>query len=312
MSIRSKIQIEPAMKITTDSVICLIGLGEVGAIVGEDLKAAGFANLRAFDTAFSRSSSVQLETAKRLGIQVAPDSADAAQGAALIICAVTAANDLAAAHSVATHCRDAFYLDLNSASPAVKQSAAQIIGDGGGHYVEAAVMSPYPPKRNASPMLIGGPHASQFARFAKSLGFTGVEVFSDQFGKASATKMCRSVMVKGLEALVTESMLSARHYGVEQVVLKSLSDLFPLGDWNQLSKYMISRSIEHGVRRAEEMREVARTVEEAGLESIMSSACAQRQEWAPKHKQALSEESLESMLDNILAANIKSPENSQN
>jgi hypothetical protein len=40
-------------------------------------------------------------------------------------------------------------------------------------------------------------------------------------------------MIKGVEALLTESMLAARHYGVEQVVLDSLSDLLPLPDWNR-------------------------------------------------------------------------------
>ena len=50
---------------------------------------------------------------------------------------------------------------------------------------------------------------------------------------------------------------------------------------------MISRSLEHGARRAEEMREVARTVEDAGLAPLMSAAIAERQDWAAAHKDAL-------------------------
>jgi hypothetical protein len=108
-------------------------------------------------------------------------------------------------------------------------------------------------------------------------------------------------MVKGIEALLTESLISARHYGVEQTVLDSLSDLFPVGDWPKLARYMMSRALEHGTRRAEEMREVAQTVADAGLTPLLSSATAQRQDWAAARKSALQAETLPDMLDRLLA-----------
>src|SRR5205814_2940164 len=76
--------------------------------------------------------------------------------------------------------------------------------------------------------------------------------------------MCRSVIIKGMEALLAESLLTARRHGVEDAVLASLQDLFPVGDWRALARYMISRSLQHGRRRAEEMREAVKTVAEAG------------------------------------------------
>jgi hypothetical protein len=109
-------------------------------------------------------------------------------------------------------------------------------------------------------------------------------------------------MVKGIEALLTESLLSARHYGVEDVVLGSLVDLLPGPDWPALARYMISRSIEHGTRRAEEMHEAARTVAEAGIAPLMSEAGAERQNWAPQFTAALSKPDLTHMLDTILAS----------
>jgi 3-hydroxyisobutyrate dehydrogenase-like beta-hydroxyacid dehydrogenase len=220
--------------------------------------------------------------------------------AELILCAVTAASDLDAARAMAGAIgAGAFYVDMNSASPGVKQKAAQIVDAAGGRYVEAAVMTPIAPRRLASPTLLGGPHAAAYMPRAKALGFN-VSVASDEIGRASATKMCRSVIIKGMEALLTESMISARYYGVEKEVLASLSDLLPVPDWPKLARYMISRGLEHGVRRAEEMREVAKTVEEAGLEPLMSAACAERQDWAALHKGALSEADLGAMLDALL------------
>ena len=161
-------------------------------------------------------------------------------------------------------------------------------------------MSPIGPKRIASPMLLGGPHAAVFVAAVEGLGFARATAFSETIGQAAATKLCRSVIIKGVEALLTESLLAARHYGVEQVVLDSLSDLLPLPDWNKTAQYMISRSLEHGTRRAEEMREAARTVEEAGAAAPMSHAIAARQDWAAAYKGALSDD-LKAMLDAINA-----------
>jgi hypothetical protein len=90
-------------------------------------------------------------------------------------------------------------------------------------------------------------------------------VASAELGVASATKMCRSVMIKGLEAMVIESFTTARHYGVEDAVIASLQETFPGIDWEKQGAYFFQRVIEHGRRRSEEVREVAETVREAGL-----------------------------------------------
>lgn len=286
---------------TAFSCICLIGLGEVGQILADDLKAAGVIHLSAYDILLDRADSIPWQAARARGLAITKNAAEAVRGAELVICAVTAANDFDAAHSVAHgDLNGAFYLDLNSASPGTKMRAAEIIGHANGRYVEAAVMTPFPPKRIASPMLLGGAHAQAFLERAAPLGFRA-KLASDEIGIASATKMCRSVMIKGIEALLMESMLTARHYGVESDVLNSLSDLLPVGDWEKLARYMISRSLEHGARRAEEMREVANTVAEAGVAPLMSRAAAERQDWAAAHRSALSAETLAALLDAVLS-----------
>jgi 3-hydroxyisobutyrate dehydrogenase-like beta-hydroxyacid dehydrogenase len=280
--------------------VALVGFGEVGQILADDLAKAGVAHIAAYDILFGRPDSIPSRAIAMRKVEKAATAHAAVRDCELVVSAVTAAADLDAAQSVASDMpHNAFYLDLNSASPGMKTKAARIIEAAGGRYVEAAVMTPFPPKRIASPMLLGGPHAGEFLARATLLGFEG-EVFSNEIGKASATKMCRSVMIKGIEALLMESMLTARHYGVEDTVLASLSDLLPIGDWERLARYMISRSVEHGVRRAEEMREVADTVAEAGVEPLMSAAAAERADWAAHHKPALTHEALGPMLDHVL------------
>ncbi len=279
--------------------IALIGFGEVGQILAQDLAKASIADVMVWDVAFTDQASRPSRALPHHAVRAAASAPDAVRGAQLVISAVTADQDLAAAASVGPGLdAGAFFLDLNSCSPGQKVASARAVEQAGGRYVESAVMSPIGAKRIASPMLLGGPHAAAFLALAEPLGFAGARAYSEVIGQAAATKLCRSVMIKGVEALLTESMLAARHYGVEQVVLDSLSDLLPLADWNATAQYMISRSLEHGTRRAEEMREAARTVAEAGVSPLMSAAIAERQDWAAGHGGAVSPDLL-AMLDAI-------------
>ena len=279
--------------------VALIGLGEVGRVLGEDLTAKP---VSAWDTAFVDPHSRASRHAAALGIDGSLEATTLVAAADVVISAVTAANTLAAAQSCASRLRaGTWFLDLNSASPAHKKAAAAAVDDAGGRYVEAAVMSPIAPKRLSVPLLLGGPHAAEFAPVAMELGFTGTEVYADTVGPAAATKLCRSVVVKGLEALLTESMLAARAWGVEERVLDSLSDMVPAADWPALTGYLMSRSLEHGGRRAEEMHEAARTVEETGVTPWMATATAQRQDWAAAFGAASAPDDLIAMLDAVRA-----------
>ena len=280
--------------------IALIGFGEVGQTLGVDLLASG-ASVTAYDPLLAKPDSIPARALARIPVVAGKSAPEAVRNAELVISAVTAASDIEAARSVIPGLPvGAFYLDVNSVSPGMKQACSQIIDGAGGRYVEAAVMTPIAPKRIASSMLLGGPHTADFVARAEPLGFSGAKAFSAIIGQASATKMCRSIIIKGVEALLLESMVTARHYGIEKTVLDSLSDLLPVGDWDRLARYMISRALEHGTRRAEEMRESAKTVAEAGLVPLMAMATAEREDWAAAQKQALAQmNDLGAMLDAI-------------
>ncbi|HEU5134037.1 MAG TPA: DUF1932 domain-containing protein [Steroidobacteraceae bacterium] len=279
--------------------VCLLGFGEVGQALSQDLRPR-VSRLGAWDLLFADTESPPSRAAGRHEVLAASDAQRAVAGADLVISAVTAAQIGDAARSVAPHLKpEAYFFDLNSTSPAAKQLAAGIVDAAGGRFVEAAIMSPISPRGVASPMLLGGTHAAAFLPLARELGFAGAEVFSRKLGAASAAKMCRSVIVKGLEALLLESLLTARQHDVEDAVLDSLYSLFPSDDWRGTARYMISRALIHGRRRAEEMREAARTVSEAGFPSRMSTACADWEEWASQHSAAAAHADIEAMLDSL-------------
>jgi 3-hydroxyisobutyrate dehydrogenase-like beta-hydroxyacid dehydrogenase len=283
--------------------ICLLGFGEVGQTLGADLRARGIENLVTWDLKFLNRDRELASRAQSMSIEIASNAQDAAANASVVLSAVTAAQAVAAAQSVAPHLPShAYFVDLNSASPSAKQQAQAQITSGFGRYVEAVIMAPIAPKRIASPILLGGSYAREFESIGRDIGFTGVEVFSETVGQASAAKMCRSVIIKGLESLLTESLVAARHYGVDETVIESLDNLLPGHDWRKLAAYMISRSLLHGGRRAEEMREVAVTVAEAGLDPWMSRASAERQQWASNYRELAKVEPLDALLDQLRAA----------
>jgi len=268
---------------TSDAIawrIGLVGYGEVGRILAEDLRARQVV-VCAYDIKLAEraaAASLALHAAEH-GVRLADSAAGAAEGADLVISAVTASQTLAAARAACPGMKPrAFFLDFNSASPGAKIGAAAAVTAAGGRYVEGAVMTSVPPYRLRVPLLLGGPDAHDLEQPLTALGFVA-RVASDRLGVASATKMCRSVMIKGLEAMVVESFTAARHYGVEEAVIASLQETFPGVDWERQATYFFQRTIEHGRRRGEEMVEAAQTMREAGLTPWSAAGTAERQAW---------------------------------
>ena len=260
----------------------LIGYGEVGKVFCAGLKSkSGIESVSAWDLKFADAVAHQADQnhARQAGVKVCTDMQSLCQQPDWLISAVTASHTLEVASEAAKHLQPGtLFLDLNSASPGTKQQAAKLIEAAGGHYVEAGVMTSVPPYGIKVPMLLGGKQAENLAQRLRGFEMDATCV-SAEIGIASAIKMCRSVMIKGLESLVIESYTTARAYGVEGHVLPTLVETFPSIDWSQQGAYFFSRVVQHGKRRAEEMREAANTVKEAGFEPFMSAAIANKQQW---------------------------------
>ncbi|MGE8159364.1 DUF1932 domain-containing protein [Paraburkholderia sp. NPDC080076] len=254
--------------------IAFVGFGEAGGILGSALAAKGV-QVSMFDL---RRDALR-EKAQAARVRVGDTLASAIEHAQIIVSAVTAQADLEVAQAVASCIApDQIYLDINSVSPHTKQHAQACIEDAGARYVESAVMAPVPPYGLAVPMLLGGAEAARVAALLTPLGLNARAV-SEKIGVASAAKMCRSVMIKGIEALTVECLRAARHYDAESIVLASLAETFTkMRDDADVPGYLISRVAEHGRRRAAEMREVSQTLEEAGIVPFMSDACARLQD----------------------------------
>jgi 3-hydroxyisobutyrate dehydrogenase-like beta-hydroxyacid dehydrogenase len=260
--------------------IGLVGYGEVGRILAEDLRKQDVKVL-AYDIKLrsDQAGGALRDHAAIHGVTLTSSHAELAGRADFIVSAVTASQAVPVASACSPSLRQgAWFLDFNSASPGAKRRAAEMIDGQGGRYVEGAVMTSVPPKRIKVPLLLGGGGAEELAPHLVQLGFDA-KVASKELGVASAVKMCRSVMIKGLEAMVIEAFTTARSYGVEDAVLASLKETFPGIDWEKQGAYFFQRVIEHGRRRSEEVREVAETVREIGLVPWSAQGTAERQAW---------------------------------
>ena len=263
--------------------LALIGFGEAGRIFGAGLAASGRFDVVTYDLLLDAPDAPAREglraAAQQRGVGIARSTAEAVDGARIVISAVTAASSTDVARAAAPALgAGAYFVDVNSVSPGTKERSAGIVEATGARYIDAAVMAPVPPYGIAVPILLGGASAGDLAALLAPAGMK-LDVVADHVGEASAIKMCRSVMVKGLEALVLECLLASRSYGVEDRVLASLEETFPEMKWGTRADYLISRIVVHGRRRAAEMREVAATLREAGIEPRITLATSQAEDW---------------------------------
>lgn len=261
--------------------IGLVGYGEVGRLLAEDLRAAGHA-VSAYDLKLESPSS-EADTmrvhAVAHGVELTTSATMVATPADLVISAVTAGRTVDAARGLAAGLKaGTFVLDLNAASPEARRDAAEAVDAQGGRYVEGALMTGVTAHRARLPLLLGGAHAAALKPLLDRLGFIAT-VHDVELGPASATALCRSILTKGMEALLIESLLTARHHGVDDAVLASLQETWPGIDWRQQAGQAFRRAIRHGGRRSEELREAAVTVAQAGLTPWAAQAAAERQAW---------------------------------
>ena len=264
-------------------IVGFVGFGEAGSTIAAGLRAAGCERAVAYDINRDDPGRGALirQRAAESGTTLVDSPADLARESAIIFSTVTSNAALDAASQTAPFLTpDHIYADLNSVSPALKQEISAVIDVTGARFVEAAVMAPVAPYGHRVPMLLGGPAASEFAGMLAPFGMRLEVLATGEIGTAAAVKMCRSIVVKGLEALMCECVLGASRYGADDKVFASLDESFPGVNWKKLADYMVGRVVVHGERRAREMEEVAETLRAIGIDPIMAEATARRQEWA--------------------------------
>jgi 3-hydroxyisobutyrate dehydrogenase-like beta-hydroxyacid dehydrogenase len=271
--------------------ICIgfIGFGEVGQTFSRGLLANPAVRIGAWDILLASSAGDRLhEVARALGVSLAGSAGAAIADADLVISAVTADRAEEAAGEAARFLRPGqMFLDVNSASPSTTRRAAAMVESVGAHYIEGAVMAAVLKPGIRVPILAGGPKAQAAAELLNSLGMNLTPV-ATRHGVASAMKLCRSIVIKGLEALIIECSAAADRWDVKREVFDSLAATFPSIDWPALAADTRERVETHGLRRAAEMREAAEMLAALDRDPGLARAIADVQERnaAPKPAKA--------------------------
>ncbi|URK89440.1 hypothetical protein LP421_34160 (plasmid) [Rhizobium sp. RCAM05350] len=161
----------------------------------------------------------------------------------IIFSTVVAAVAIKAAQDVARYLGPShFYVDLNSVSPATKQLIGDAITASGALFVEGGIMTNVAKERHRVPIFACGPGSGRLSSFANARLGMQIEDLGERLGQASAAKMFRSILVKGLEALFLECFAASGRFGVEDRVLEMVQLGYPGPDWRQWARSFIGRT----------------------------------------------------------------------
>ena len=265
-----------------------IGFGEAASAIASGLRQAGVAEMVAFDAAPAE---VWRPRAEALGVECKNAIAEVAAESDVVFSLVTARAALPVAEEAAPHLQEgALYADFNSCSPAVKREIGEAIHRARptARYAAVAVMSAVKPHGHRVPLVVDGDGARAFKERFAPYGCR-IEVLDGEVGSAALLKMCRSTVLKGLEALFLESLAAAEKMGMADRVLDSLDASFPDHRLRDLALYLVERNLEHGQRRAHELGEAAETLRSIGVEPLVADGGYRRLARAAQLQRALPE-----------------------
>jgi 3-hydroxyisobutyrate dehydrogenase-like beta-hydroxyacid dehydrogenase len=241
--------------------VAVFGLGEAGAEIAADLVAAG-ATVRGFDPA---------PVPTPAHVARCDDPREAVVDADVVL-AVTAAHDADTALRQALDAipRTALYADLSTSSAVQERHLAGIADARGLRFADVALMSTVPGTGIQTPQLASGSGAERYAELLGPLG-AAVTVVGVEAGDAAARKLLRSVLMKGLAALVIESLRAGQAAGLGDWVWEHLVTEIGAAD-EDLVRRLVDGTEPHAVRRRHEMEAAASFLAELGVDPVMTRA----------------------------------------
>lgn len=244
--------------------IAVLGLGEAGSIY-----AAGLADLGHAVVTFD-----PLGPAAPEGVTVAASSADAVSASDLVLSLAGGASAEAAANEALPHMADGtVYADMNTCSPATKKAMSTSATTHGVLFTDVAILAPVPRAGIRTPLLASGPGGRRFEELLSPAGIpiTRVGGSDDAAGASASLKMLRSVFMKGLAAVLLETLSAAERQGdAEWMRRQIIAELDSGGE--QLVERMLDGTRAHAGRRIQEMSDARQHLESLDSPSWITEA----------------------------------------
>lgn len=260
-----------------------IGFGEAGYHMSAGLKSEGFEHIAAYDKFWNiePQSELILKRAKEIDVVLYPSLQELVENSDIILSAVSADMSLLLAREAKPFLnQDQIYVDLNATSPMTKEEVDVIISPVA-LFVDCAVMGPVPPNKHKVPVSVSGKGARLFSEKMTPFGMN-ITLMDAPAGSASASKMFRSIFMKGFVVLLLEMLFAAHEYQVEDDVLGSVEKTLTAGPLLEVINGLVGRGVIHSERREHEMDEVIATIETIGVDGIMSRASKAKLNWVTK------------------------------
>ncbi|GAA4617054.1 DUF1932 domain-containing protein [Saccharopolyspora hordei] len=239
----------------------VLGLGEAGSLYAMGLVKQGWA-VSGYDPA---------DHATPPGVVRASTPEEAVDGAEVVLSLVGGSAALPAAESVAAFLRpDAVYADMNAGDPAVKRQVAAEVGEG--RFADVAVIGSVPTRGAATNVVISGAGSRAAARAFAALG-AEVEDIGGGPGEATARKLLRSTFMKGLGALIVESVAAGRAAGAEEWVREQIAAELS-GGAGALDR-LHGGTCKHAARRTVEADAAASLLDSLGVRPVLTRATAE-------------------------------------
>jgi 3-hydroxyisobutyrate dehydrogenase-like beta-hydroxyacid dehydrogenase len=259
----------------------LIGYGEVGSTLGQGLRAEGLREIVSYDKyAFDGPFRHLIQSrAAEAGVPLVRSPAELAARGDVILGVTPGSASIESAEAFAPHInKQHIFIDLASATPKVKQAVGRTLGGTGTNIADASIMGTPHADGHRLPILASGPAAQCFHELMSPWGLK-IERVDGDLGAASGIKIMRSVIAKGLEALLVECMLGASRYGIDDVVLRSFGKFMNSRSFEEMANFLLVTDVIHAERRAHEARMSADALEEIGVDPVMTRATAERLQW---------------------------------
>jgi 3-hydroxyisobutyrate dehydrogenase-like beta-hydroxyacid dehydrogenase len=252
-----------------------IGFGEVASIFTKHLADQGV-EISVYDVLLQQDGGLDIlkERSQAAGIRFCPLS-EVMESSSIIFSTVTTQFAKAAAEScVPLLGPGRIYVDLNSTSPSVKAELDQIIRTSGADFVEGAILGAVGATGASTAILTAGEKGNAVAEVLSGHGMR-VRYYGPEIGKASMFKMLRSIFSKGLEGLILELLVAGKRAGIEDELWADITELMTHNPFEKVASNWVQSHATAHERRYHEMLQVAETMEELGLEPVMTAATIQ-------------------------------------
>lgn len=242
--------------------IAILGLGEAGSHFANDLAQMGVI-VTGYDPNPLR--------ALHPSVAIKESNAEAAQNADIIFSAnLSSVSTEIAEQLVGVLEPHQFFCEMNTSGPEKKQKIASILAPSGVKMIDLAIMAPVPPKGIMTPLLASGEYAAEFLEKIKPLNLDILIVENGKIGDAATRKLLRSIVYKGIAAVVCEAMEAGQTFGMESYIRGQISSL--IGGNDDLIDRFVEGSRTHALRRMHEMEAVIEMLEEQNLDPIVTRA----------------------------------------